>query len=78
MYTVWLKIALQYYTTIVIYNLLMFRDVLNLLNYTKSGIKHYKLKNDNAFEVHLYMTLHQQNENSSRNVMLRNYHDVSP
>ena len=78
MYTVWLKIALQYYTTIVIYNLLMFRDVLNLLNYTKSGIKHYKLKNDNAFEVHIYMTLHQQNENSSLNVMLRNYHDVSP
>lgn len=55
----------------------MFRDVVNLLNYTKSGIKHYKLKNDNAFEVHIYMTLHQQNENSSRNVMLRNYHDVS-
>lgn len=78
MYTVWLKIALQYYTTIVIYNLLMFRDVLNLLNYTKSDIKHYKLKNDNAFEVHIYMTLHQQNENSSLNVMLRNYHDVSP
>ena len=58
--------------------MITFGDVLNLLNYTKSGIKHYKLKNDNASEVHIYVTLHQQNENSSLNVMLRNYHDVSP
>ena len=54
--------------------MITFRDV---LNHTKSAIKHYELKNDNAFEVHIYMTLHQQNENSSCNVMLRNYHDVS-
>lgn len=52
--------------------MITFGDVLNLLNYTKSGIKHYKLKNDNASEVHIYVTLHQQNENSSRNVLLRN------
>ena len=57
--------------------MITFGDVLNLLNYTKSGIKYCKLKNDNAFEVHIYVTLHQQNENSSRNVLLRNYHEVS-
>lgn len=52
--------------------MITFGDVLNLLNYTKSGIKHYKLKNDNAFEVHIYVTLHQENENSSHDVLLRN------
>ena len=33
--------------------MITFRDV---LNHTKSAIKNYKLKNDNAFEVHIYMT----------------------
>ena len=45
--------------------MITFRDVLNLLSYTKSCIKHHKLKNDNAFEVDIYMKLYQRSHRVS-------------